>query len=140
VIRLRIAGAAQVLLGVLLAPFALFLGMTPAPVLMLGPLWIIVAGVRMWWPSPRVIAHARRGAWIGLVLGAGETAYGVSVLRAAERSAARGGGLLGGIGLLPLAFGLAIVCVAGLSLLLSRGQRSRSVGSMASRRPSPNQL
>jgi hypothetical protein len=129
-----------VLLGVLLVPFALFLGMTPAPVLLLGPLWIIVLGVRLWRPTARVITHARRGAWIGLVLGVAEMAYGVSALRAAARSAARGGGLLGGIGLLPLGFGLAIVCAAGLSLLLTRCQRSRSVGSMASRRPSPNQL
>jgi hypothetical protein len=115
-----------VLLGVLLLPFALFLGITPAPVLALGPLWIIVLGVRMWRPSARVVRLARRTAWIGLVIGAGEMAYGIFALRAAARSAARGGGLLGAVGLLPLGFGLAIACVAGLSLVLSRGQASQS--------------
>ena len=125
--RLRIAGVAQVLLGVLLLPFALFLGITPAPVLAVGPLWIIVLGVRLWWPSARVVAHARRSAWIGLVVGAGEMAYGIFALRAAERSAAHGGGLLGTIGLMPLGFGLAIACVAGGSLVLTRrGMPSRA--------------
>jgi hypothetical protein len=126
VTRLRIAGASQVLVGVLLLPFALFLGITPAPVLALGPLWMIVLGVRMWWPSARVVALARRGAWIALFVGAGEMAYGIFALHAAQRSAARGGGLLGAFGLLPLGLGLAIACLAGVSLVLSRGPSSPS--------------
>ena len=111
----------------LLLPFALFLGMTPAPLLALGPLWIIVLGVRMWWPSARVVTLARRSAWVGLVVGAGEMVYGIFALGAAQRSAARGGGLLGAFGLLPLGLGFAIAGLAAVSLaLMARGVPSRA--------------
>ena len=47
-------------------------------------------------------------------------AYGIFALRAAERSAAHGGGLLGGFGILPLGLGIVGACVAGLLLALER--------------------
>jgi hypothetical protein len=50
-------------------------------------------------------------------------AHGLFALRAAERGAATGGGLLGAFGLLPLTLGLAIACLAGIALALTgRGE------------------
>ena len=52
--------------------------------------------------------------------------YGALALKAAEASAARGGGLLGAFGLLPLALGILLVSAAGASLWLARSLARRS--------------
>ena len=44
-------------------------------------------------------------------------AYGIFALRTAERSAAQGGGLLGGFGLVPLGLGIMMACFSGVTLL-----------------------
>jgi len=119
----RIAAAAQILLGVLLLPLSTIFGLTPTPVLALGPLWIVALGCRMWWRGADHRTAARRTAGVSLVVGVAAIAYGVVALRAAGRSAAAGGGLLGAFGLVPLVLGLAISCLAGISLASSgRGQ------------------
>src|SRR5262249_57379655 len=116
---------ARVLLGLLLLPLTLMFGLTPAPVLALGPLWIVALGGGMWRHGADLGAAAGRTAGVALAVGLVSIAYGVVALRAAARSAAAGGGLLGGFGLLPLALGLAIASTAGMSLALTgRGSRA----------------
>jgi hypothetical protein len=117
--RLRVVATAQILLGILLLPFSMFFGSIAAPVLALVPIWIIVRGCLMWRPRAGSVAVTRRIAWVSLVFGIVASAYGLFALRAAARSAAAGGGLLGAFGLLPLALGLAIACLAGISLALT---------------------
>jgi hypothetical protein len=60
-----------------------------------------------------------------LVVAALLGAYGVFALRAAKQSAARGGGLLGAFGLLPLALGVVLGATAAVSLWLARAVGSR---------------
>jgi len=101
----------------------MFFGSLPAPVLALVPIWIIVGGCLMWRPRAGAVAATRRTAWVSLVFGIVAIASGLFALRAAARRAAAGGGLLGAFGLLPLALGLAIACLAGISLALTgRGE------------------
>ena len=52
-------------------------------------------------------------------------AYGLFALRAAQQSAAKGGGLLGAFGLLPLALGVMLRATAAASLCVARGIGSR---------------
>jgi len=61
----------------------------------------------------------------GLGLGASGCALGLWWLERAEESAARGGGLLGGLGALPLAGGALLVAFAIASWLLRRIHRRR---------------
>ncbi len=99
-------------------------GLIVAPILALGPLWVIVLGFRLWKPSARVAAALRRTRRVSLVIAVLLVWYGILALQAAERSAAAGGGLLGGFGLLPLGLGILLGCVSGLSLLLASHQRA----------------
>lgn len=61
-----------------------------------------------------------------LILGAGAVALGLWLLEQAERSAARGGGLLGGLGVIPLAFGAVMLAIGAASWALRRTRRSWS--------------
>jgi hypothetical protein len=135
-------GVAQVLMGVmLLLPAASIVGFSslrtlaslPALVglvllpLVAPPVWIVSMGVRCFWPlTPRAVRVLRwtQGIAIGgsLLLGLA----GVLMLQAAGRSAARGGGLLGGFGLLPLALGILVGGLALASLWLLRAVRAPS--------------
>jgi len=117
--RLRVVAAAQILLGILLLPFSMFFGSTPGLVLALAPIGVIVLGCRVWRRGAGAVALARRTAWVSLTVAIVAMAYGLFALRAAARSAAGGGGLLGAFGLLPLTLGLVIACLAGISLVLT---------------------
>jgi hypothetical protein len=127
-------GAAQMLMGVLLLlpvasivgfssprPLASLPGLVGLVVLPLAapPVWVLSMGVRSFWPLTPRAARALRwthGVAIGgsLLLGLA----GVLMLQAAGRSAERGGGLLGGFGLLPLTLGLLVGGLALASLWL----------------------
>lgn len=123
-IAFRALGVAHVLTGALLLPCAAFFGLIAAPILALGPLWIIYLGARLWKPNDRLLATLRTTHSVTLVIATLMVAYGIFALRAAERSAAAGGGLLGGFGFLPIALGILVGGVAGLSLLLVRRRGS----------------
>ena len=84
-----------------------------APLGALG-MWFVVLGKWSWIRRPGVRASLLKTHYSLLLLGSVAGAYGIFALSAAQSSAAHGGGLLGGIGLFPLIFG---VCVAGVSLL-----------------------
>jgi ABC-type Fe3+ transport system permease subunit len=71
-------------------------------------------------PQNFVIAAARWTLRIALMAAVLLVAYGIFALRAAERSAADGGGLLGGFGFLPLGLGIVLGALAGICLLLIR--------------------
>ena len=50
--------------------------------------------------------------------------YGFWMLQAAEESAARGGGLLGGLGIIPIALGIVLALFSVVTLVLIRRHRA----------------
>ena len=77
-------------------------------------------GLRLWRSDLNVTTALRRTHFVYLAIDALLIAYGVYALRAAQLSAARGGGLLGGLGLLPLGLGLMLAAFSVITLLLVR--------------------
>ena len=116
----RILGVVHVVVGILLLPLTLFFGFLLAPVLLPGPVWVVILGIRLWRPTRRVGLLLRRTHLVGMSAAALLCAYGVFALRAAERSAAAGGGLLGAFGLIPLGLGVLLGATAVPSLWLAR--------------------
>ena len=116
----RILGVVHVIIGLLLLPVTTFFGLLLAPVLLPGPVWIVMLGIRLWRPSPRIGALLRRTHCVGMPVAALLCVYGVFALQAAERSAATGGGLMGGFGLIPLGLGVLLGGTAVTSLWLAR--------------------
>lgn len=121
----RVLCIVHVLAGLLLRPVALFFGVPLAPLLACGSIWLMMLGYRLWREGDEVGALLRRTHVAVLVVAALLCAHGLLALRAAERSAAAGGGLVGAFGLLPLALGLVLGATAGVSLWLARGVASR---------------
>jgi hypothetical protein len=109
----RALAVAHILIAILLAPITVF-----APPLLLGPAWAIWLGVRLWRHDPGVIGTLRRTHYGFLVLDGLLITYGFMALRAAEESAKRGGGLLGGFGLIPIVIGVSLGLFSILTLLL----------------------
>ena len=94
-------------------PIALMLAVTQgAPLAILGT-WTVILGRWIWEEHPNARAALLATHGILLLLGCLVVAFSVYSLYAAGRSAARGGGLMGPIGLFPLAIG---ACVSGLAL------------------------
>jgi hypothetical protein len=116
----RFLAIAHIIIGALLMPIIVALALVVAPVLLAGPIWGIMLGLRLWRSDLTVTAALRRTHFVYLTIDAVLIAYGVFALRAAERSAARGGGLLGGLGLLPLGLGLMLAAFSVITLLLVR--------------------
>jgi hypothetical protein len=81
--------------------------------------WMALLGRWTWrgHPNLRAMLLATHGSL--LLLGMGATAVGLLTLRAAERSAARGGGLMGPLGAIPLAAGLCVSAVAAVSIAVA---------------------
>jgi hypothetical protein len=119
----RALAIGHIAIGVLLLPLALAFGGILAPVLMVGPIWGIMLGVRLWRSPAAVFAALRRTHWTFLLIDGLLVVYGIFALRAAERSAAHGGGLLGGIGLVPLGLGMMMACFSGATLVVARRGR-----------------
>ena len=122
---LRALAIGHIVIGVLLLPAALLSGGLLAPILLAGPIWGIVLGVKLWQRGTEMFTSLRRTHWAFLLIDVLLVAYGIFALRAAERSAARGGGLLGGIGLVPLGLGIVMALFSGVTLVTARGDRSR---------------
>ena len=120
----RVLAISHIAIGVLLLPAALLFGGIIAPILMIGPIWGIILGVRLWRSPFERRAALRRTHWTFLLIDGLLVAYGIFALRAAERSAAHGGGLLGGIGLVPLGLGIMMACFSGLTLVVTRRGRA----------------
>ena len=89
-----------------------------AVVLALCPLFI---AYQLWkGPTDRTAALIRAISLIGALAGAMFVVYGVFAIQAAERSAAHGGGLLGGFGYFVLAGGVVIGFFSAITLLALR--------------------
>ena len=116
---MRALAIGHIAIGILLLPLTLAGGIV-APILMAGPVWGIVLGSRLWKPSPAIFVALRRTHYAYLFVDALLIWYGIFALQAAERSAARGGGLLGGFGLLPLGLGIGLACFSLATLVLTR--------------------
>jgi hypothetical protein len=98
--------------------------------LIVFPLWVLVLSVRsLWHLSPGAVRALRRTQLVVIAWAALLSLSGGLMLRAAERSTARGGGLLGGVGLLPLGLGVVVGALALVALLLlgmlGRSERRR---------------
>ena len=115
---LRVLGAAHIALAILIAPLTLAAALL-APLFMIGPVWGAVLGVRLWRQSPGAIAQLRRTHAVYLVIDALMIGYGVWILQAAAASAARGGGLLGGLGAIPIALGSFLAIFSVVVLLVT---------------------
>ena len=120
----RILAVAHIIVGLLLLPLTLIFGLLLTPVLLPGPVWVVVLGVRLWRPSGRVRILLRRTHFVGVTVAAPLCAYGVLALQAAERSAAAGGGLMGAIGLIPLGLGVLLGGTGLTSIWLARRLKS----------------
>jgi hypothetical protein len=123
--RFRVLGAAHVIVGLLLLPVSMAFGLLLTPILALGPLWIVVLGVLLWRSSARVFTLARRTHIVGTAIAVLLLLHGILALRAAARSAAEGGGLLGAYGLIPIGYGLLLGLLSTVSLILTRSNENR---------------
>jgi hypothetical protein len=119
----RALAVAHVVIAVLLIPLSLF-PITLAPIMLIGPVWAILLARRMWRRDPTVIRALRRTHVAFLVIDALLVWYGVWMLEAAEASAARGGGLLGGVGLIPLGLGIVLALFSGVTFFVTRRIRT----------------
>jgi hypothetical protein len=116
---LRAMAVAHIVIAILLIPLTLF-PLTLTPIMLGGPVWVILLARRLWRRDPTVIPTLRRTHFVFLIIDALLIWYGVWMLRAAEESAARGGGLLGGLGLIPIGLGVFLGCFSILTLLVAR--------------------
>ena len=119
--RFRVLAVVHVVVGLLSLPVILVFGLTFAPLLIAGPVWLMALGVRLWRRGEGARAALQRTDVVLLVVAALLGAYGWFALRAAQESAAKGGGLLGAFGLLPLALGAVLGATAAASLCVARG-------------------
>ena len=111
----RLLAAAHIAIAIVLLPFAIF-PLPLAPIMMSGPIWAMVLGVRMW--QRRDVTKAlRRTHYVFLAIDALLIYYGIWMLRAADASAARGGGLLGGLGVIPIVFGISLAAFSSFVLI-----------------------
>src|SRR5262245_17777071 len=84
------------------------------PLFLIGPVWAIMLARRMWRRDPTVLRPLRPTHFVFLGSDALMIGYGIWMLRAGEESAKRGGGLLSGIGIIPIMLG----CVLGTFSLI----------------------
>jgi hypothetical protein len=122
--RFRVLAVVHIFVGLLLLPLSAAFGLILTPIVALGPLWIVILGVLLWRPTVRKGILLRWTHIVGVVVAALLCTHGILALRAAERSSAEGGGLMGAYGLIPVAFGVLLGATSAASLWLLRTQRS----------------
>ena len=110
----------------------LVLGPAFAIILLLAG-WFGVLGWQTWRMSPGWRARLRHTSLAVLIVGVCLVWAGYEEIRAAARSAAHGGGLLGGLGEIVVSFGVALGLIGGGSLLAA--WREKPGGSAAPVRP-----
>ena len=86
--------------------------------------WLFVLAFRLCCPTPRLAAPLRGTHLVVLLLGGLHCAWGFIAIRAAERSAAAGDGLLSPVAFIPLLLGVPLVALA-LSSLFAASQIAR---------------
>ena len=112
----RALAVAHVVIAILLIPVTIFASPL-TPLLLSGPAWALWLGRRLWRRDPSVVQAVRRTHYVLLILEGLLIWWGVAALRAAEESAERGGGLLGGFGLIPITIGVTLAMFSVLTLL-----------------------
>ena len=125
---LRAVAIGHIAIGALLLPAVLAFGGLFAPILIVGPIWGIALGVRLWQSGASVFGALRRTHRTFLLIDVLLAAYGVFALRAAERSAAHAGGLLGAIGFAPLGLGVVMASFSGMTLVIVRARQEPRSG------------
>jgi len=113
---LRALAVAHVVIAIGLMPLVAST-LLAAPVFLIGPIWALVLARRMWRGQPGVISTLRRTHAAFLVIDAVMIGYGAWMLKAAAESAARGGGLLGGVGLIPILLGVFLALFSTFTLI-----------------------
>ena len=119
----RILGGAHVFVAIILLPISTFLGLFAAPLVLAPLIWLAVLGVRLWWPNTRVMTLLRCTHIAAVPLAILLIVGGLFALRAAQRSAEAGGGLLGAFGLIPIVMGLLLGGLSVVSLCVSHSTR-----------------
>jgi hypothetical protein len=99
--------------------------MNALPLAALGA-WMLILGRGLWSGRRDLRAPLLWTHGVLAALGALSVAVGVYALGAAERSSARGGGLLAPIAILPLLFGVPVVLLALSTIIVARKRESRS--------------
>jgi hypothetical protein len=122
----RALAVVHVVAGLLLMPWTLLFGVPLAPLLAIGSIWLMILGYRLWRQGDGVGVLLRRTHVVVVVVAVLLCAYGLFALRAAERSAAAGGGLLGAYGFLPLGLGIMLGVTAIGSLWFAHRTAPRS--------------
>jgi hypothetical protein len=79
--------------------------------------WMFILGRRLWSPGEQLRTTLLWTHGVLFALGALAVYIGIHSVEAMERSAARGGGLLGPLAYVPLLFGIPVVALAFLSLV-----------------------
>ena len=120
---LRGLAVAHIAIAILLMPLMLF-PLTLAPILLIGPVWTILLSRRLWRRDRTAIRSLRRTHFVFLGIDALLVWYGIWMLEAAAASAARGGGLLGGLGVIPIVLGAVLAVFSVLTLLLTSRMRA----------------
>ena len=64
----RALAIGHIVIGVLLLPVALLSGGILAPILMAGPIWGIVLGVKLWQRGTEMFTALRRTHWVFLLI------------------------------------------------------------------------
>jgi len=120
--RFRLLSILHIVVGILLLPLSMVFGIFLAPLFILGPLWVMFLGFRFWVPTPRVITMARRTHYVAVVIAGALIVHGWLAIRAAEKSAEGGGGLLGGYGFIPILYGVLLGVVSITTLAMTRSR------------------
>ena len=116
---LRILGAAHITAAIGLLFVSTFLGCFSLPVVIPALIWLAILGFRLWRPNTRLRNELRYTHLVLAPLAILLVVYGLFALRAAQRSAEAGGGLLGAVGLIPIAMGLLAGSLSVVSLYIS---------------------
>jgi len=103
----------------------MFFSVLSVPVLP-GLIWLGILGFRLWNPNIKILRALRITHFVLLPFAVLLITFGLSALRAAERRAATGGGLMGGFGYIPIIMELFAGALSVVSLWISY---SRSNGS-----------
>lgn len=119
-LRLLALAPLQLLVG--LAPPMALAALTGLPGLLampMGLLWAVAALFLMATRTRAGLLLVRVVNALAIACGAALVALGAYWLRAAEESARRGGGLMGGLGAIPIALGVLVAAAAVVSLVLT---------------------
>jgi hypothetical protein len=114
----RALAVAHILIAILIVPMTLAIPILTA-LFLIGPVWAITLGLRMWKREPGLATTIRRTHYTFFVVDGLLIWWGFAMLKAADESARRGGGLLGGLGLYPIGIGIALALFSILTLLLT---------------------